>query len=91
MAGFIRKKVRRQIDTIGVWDLEGKLEDAIQTFVDWREKYQGSEWSNLGIALEGLDYEGPDSIVLYGERFETDKEYERRVKRATLRRKEKCK
>lgn len=68
-------QIAETILQIDLYSVEGPLEDFIAKLTDFpRGKY-----SNIQLSFDGEAYEGPDKIVISGERLENDTEYNHRI------------
>lgn len=87
MSRFRKMRTNIIVDTMEVYALEGSLREIIQTFKRWQELFDhhGTQWSNLHIEVSGVAYEGPDTIELRGDRYETDNEFKARMQRRNRR------
>lgn len=68
-----KKFVRRQLQSISAYEFEGSLESLMEKFIHLRNKY--TDHQNLSIEL----FDEYPEFALYGNRLETDKEFNRRL------------
>lgn len=74
----MKKPTKKTIkETIYCVDLEGTVDELIKQIEEWKNHW-GTQYSGLFVEKEYWgDYEG---LVLFGEREETDAEFEKRLK-----------
>jgi hypothetical protein len=76
-----KKKLIEHLSTLSPYDLSGEIHTIIDSLQNLAEIYEKKGYSNLKLDYE-YGYEGHESeFGLVGERFETDDEYARRLKR----------
>lgn len=80
--GYKKNQVKEKIDTYTISDFEGQLDEIIDHFDKLRGAFT-KKYSNLRFVLEFEQYfdgSTDDLLVFYGDRLETDREFEKRVK-----------
>lgn len=76
-----RELVQEKIASIGPYDLEGSVENAIEAFSVWKT-CDGYERTYIEVEIDWF-YECPGvpQLLIMGERYENDKELEKRKQR----------
>ena len=72
-----RKLLSNYLVGLSVSDFDGKIDDVIQMLANYRDTYIASGYMNIRISAD--QYYDTVDIDLYGDRYETDEEYEKRI------------
>ena len=75
MTNVERKTIRKYIESIYSIDLGGNIQDAIDILQDTKSEVLSQGYHNV------LIFENYNRYEIYGERFETDEEYQERLKK----------
>ena len=74
-----KKMIRERLEYLGSgYDFEMGLESVIEVFINLRSKYE-EKYDGLEISYESKYYDDSHEFVLYGEREETNAEYQKRL------------
>lgn len=75
----MKQKVRKYIDSTGDTDFTGTIDEICARLKDKEVLFKEKGFENISIEIQ-YDYSG-DYFEFWGDRIETDKEYEARLKR----------
>lgn len=74
-----KKYISKKLDSFYLYDFEKSFVSVIETLVNYLDEYREKEYRNLKFS-EHYDYNDEKCLILTGERLETDKEFNKRIK-----------